>query len=50
MIWGWVSIFDGGLGEGVGRRHGLTAWGLGRLGSMMLRPAKALVEDVETER
>ena len=28
----------GGLGEGVGRRHGSAAWGLGRLGLMTLRP------------
>ena len=30
----------GGLGEGVGRRHGSAAWGLGRLGPVTLRPAE----------
>ena len=30
----------GGLGEGVGRRHGSAAWGLGRLGPVTLRHAE----------
>ena len=30
----------GGLGGGVGRRRELAAWDLGRLGPVMLRPAK----------
>ena len=39
-----VGLIDGReVGGGVGRRHGSTAWGLGRLGPVTLRPAKACV-------
>ena len=31
------------VGGGVGRRCGLVAWGLGRLGLVTLRPAEACV-------
>ena len=30
----------GGQGEGMGRRRGSAAWGLGRLGPVMLRPSE----------
>ena len=33
------------VGGGVGQRCGSAAWGLGRLGSMTLRPAKTWVEE-----
>ena len=33
-----------GLGGGMGRRHGITTWGLGWLGSVTLRPVEACVE------
>ena len=47
-----VSLISGReVGGGVGRRRGLAAWGLGRLGPMTLRSAEAWVgEHGVTER
>ena len=40
-----VGLIDGRkVDGGMGRRHGITTWGLGWLGSVTLRPVEACVE------